>query len=189
MVIYPIQGLGDNEIYMAYKLAITSWLTFHPAKRCDFPTVASTKSDLLTIPNSLEFLSHRVCLTFLCFRCIILALTSSLKCFWPPTSSYWMTGCFYLVSYTERPWGKTTLYSLEHPPLQFGLYTNNKIDLKCGSSWENWYKARISFDVRILVVVCDNTHLLCASYGLRDGNTRQPDLPPEKSVCRSRSNS
>ena len=24
---------------------------------------------------------------------------------------------------------------------------------------------------------------------LRDGNTRPPDLPPEKSVCRSRSNS
>ena len=25
--------------------------------------------------------------------------------------------------------------------------------------------------------------------GIRDGNTRPPDLPPEKSVCRSRSNS
>ena len=101
-----------------------------------------------------------------------------------PTSSYWMIGCFLSSQLHWKSMRQDHSSRFGTPsPSVWHLYTNNKIDLKYGSSWRNWYKARISFDIRILVVVCDNTHSLCAFYGLRDGNTRPPDLPPEKSVC------
>ena len=36
---------------------------------------------------------------------------------------------------------------------------------------------------------CNNYNYYCVENSSRDGNTRPPDLPPERSVCRSRSNS
>ena len=46
---------------------------------------------------------------------------------------------------------------------------------------------------KLLLYWLCQSHLLCGLQqtveNSRDGNTRPPDLPPEKSVCRSRSNS
>ena len=41
----------------------------------------------------------------------------------------------------------------------------------------------------LLIMPNTLTVWLTTNCGKRDGNTRQPDLPPEKSVCRSSSNS
>ena len=46
-----------------------------------------------------------------------------------------------------------------------------------------------SFCAQKPLTVCITTSQKTAENSERDGNTRPPDLPPEKSVCRSRGNS
>ena len=42
---------------------------------------------------------------------------------------------------------------------------------------------------RLAFLIVQVSHPSTHDYSSKDGNTRPPDLPPEKSVCRSRSNS
>ena len=59
----------------------------------------------------------------------------------------------------------------------------------------SWIKKAREFQKNIYFCFIDYTKAFdCVDHNklknsYRDGNTRPPDLPPEKSVCRSRSNS
>ena len=52
---------------------------------------------------------------------------------------------------------------------------------------ESSRKTSMSASLTMLKPLCVSQQTVESS--LRDGNTRPPDLPPEKSVCKSRSNS
>ena len=59
---------------------------------------------------------------------------------------------------------------------------------KVFSSYWNPIQALVSLSFEVLIKVDTRVFQSLENYE-RDGNTRPPDLPPEKSVCRSGSNS
>ena len=82
----------------------------------------------------------------------------------------------------------------ELPYVQAGLEKAEEPEIKLPKSTGSWKKQESSRKTSIsalltmpkpltvwITINCGNSE--------RDGNTRPPDLPPEKSVCRSRSNS
>ena len=70
-----------------------------------------------------------------------------------------------------------------------GRGTRDQIPTSIGSSkkQESSRKTSISALLTMSKPLCGSQHTVDNSE--RDGNTRPPDLPPEKSVCRSTSNS
>ena len=67
-------------------------------------------------------------------------------------------------------------------------------EIKLPTSTGSWKKQESSRKTSISALLTMPSLWLCGSEqtvekSKRDGNTRPPDLPPEKSVCRSRSNS
>ena len=61
-------------------------------------------------------------------------------------------------------------------------------DIKLPTSAESWKKEESSRKTSTSALLT-MPKPLTVENSERDGNTRPPDLPPEKSVCRSRSNS
>ena len=75
---------------------------------------------------------------------------------------------------------KLDLEKAEEPEIK--LPTSVESEKKQGNS-----RKTSTASLTMLVFDCVDHNILWKI--LRDGNTRPPDLPPEKSVCRSRSNS
>ena len=81
----------------------------------------------------------------------------------------------------------------ELPNVQAGLEKAEEPEIKLQTSTGSWKKQESSRKASISALETMSKPL-CVSQqtvenSLRDGNTRPPDLPPEKSVCRSGSNS
>ena len=82
----------------------------------------------------------------------------------------------------------------ELPDVQAGLEKAEEPEIKLPTSAGSWKKQESSRKTSISVLLTMPKPLLCGSQetvenSKRDGNTRPPDLPLEKLVCRSRSNS
>ena len=82
----------------------------------------------------------------------------------------------------------------ELPDVQAGFKKGREPEIKLPTSVRS-LKKQVSFRKKHLLLlywVCQSLWLCGSSQTMenssRDGNTRPPDLPPEKSVCRSRSN-
>ena len=82
----------------------------------------------------------------------------------------------------------------ELPEVQTGFRRQRNQRSNCQHPLDHWKSKRVpEIHLFLLFWVCQSLWL-CESQQTvenseRDGNTRPPDLPPEKSVCRSRSNS
>ena len=82
----------------------------------------------------------------------------------------------------------------ELPDVQVDLEEAEEPEIKLSTSNGSMKKQESSRKTLILLYWLHQSLWMCGSQQTvenseRDGNTRPPDLPPEKSVCRSRSNS
>ena len=82
----------------------------------------------------------------------------------------------------------------ELPDVQAGFRKTEEPEIKLPTSVGSSKKAREFYKNIYFCFIDYARDFDCGSQqimenSLRDGNTRPPDLPPEKSVCRSRSNS
>ena len=81
----------------------------------------------------------------------------------------------------------------ELPDVQAGLEKAEEPEIKLPTSTGSWKKQESSRKTSTSVLLTMPKPLCGSQQTLenssRDGNTRPPDLPPEKSVCRSGSNS
>ena len=80
--------------------------------------------------------------------------------------------------------GVNSILNREHPDLQAGFRKDRGTRNWGANIQKNIYFCFIDY---AKAFYCVNHNILENSS--RDGNTRPPDLPPEKPVCRSRSNS
>ena len=76
---------------------------------------------------------------------------------------------------------KLVLEKAEEPEIKLPTYAGSQ--KKQGNSKKTYTSVSLTMLKPLIVWITTNWKIL------RDGNTRPPDLPPEKSVCKSRSNS
>ena len=82
----------------------------------------------------------------------------------------------------------------ELPDIKAGFRKTEEPEIKLPTSTGSLRKQERSRTISTFALLTTPKRLLCGPQQTvenfsRDGNTRPPDLPPEKSVCRSRSNS
>ena len=104
-------------------------------------------------------------------------------------------GIAFLWDWNEN-WPFTVLcMNHELPDVQAGFRKGRRTrDKDCQHLVDNQKSKRVPEKHLLLFYWLRQSLWLCGSqqtveHSLRNGNTRPPDLPPEKSVCRSRSNS